>query len=366
MARNYNNKTNFNRFEFLRDYSDTGKEIDWKGKKKDSEKLSGSYGRLSVHFKGTDLEKKYFNKMLKVDSCANYLEFRRLHDDRLKLHRAFFCKDRLCPLCMWRRSRKVGGMVKAVVDRIKEQGNRTFIFLTLTVRNCWGPDLEKEVTHLLNAYRRFREVRRIKSTFLGFFRALEITRSTWERNKDGTPNLWMGSYHPHLHCIGVVETDRYFNDPGCYLGQRELSILWKQCLRADDVPIVDIREIRSTDEKGIAKVVSEVAKYTLKSKDIIPPGIPQDISKADLKTYEKIEEMDENVFVLSDSLFNRRLVSFSGIFGKLKQEIFGDDDAIDGDLVHTEEETAPEEQIEIIRYFWNRRLRDYCLLDKNC
>lgn len=357
------NVGDMSKFEFLNDISERGKKRDWKGKKEASQKLSASYGRLSVHFeKQEDLEKKYFNKMLKVDNCGSYLEFKRLHDDRLKLQRAFFCKDRLCPLCAWRRSLKVYGMVSAVTGKILEKKNYSFLLLTFTLRNCWGPDLSREIDHLLQGYSLFRRVRKVERSFLGMFRSLEVTRNWQKFNEDGSLNEWYLSYHPHIHVLVCVDSDKYFSDSYYYVEQAELVEMWQSCCDVDYLPSVDIREIKG-GRREIEKAVAEVAKYTLKSKDVVPEDVPLVDDVKDSRDLEAEFDMDENIFTLSEALFNRRLVSFSGIFGKVKRQIFGNEDAVDGDLVHVEDDSlSDEEEAAVVKYYWNRGVSDYCLM----
>ena len=65
--------------------------------------LAKSYARLNMAVERID----------RVISCGNYLEFRQgiksdgVLSDSVELHRANFCRDRLCPMCQWRRSRKM-------------------------------------------------------------------------------------------------------------------------------------------------------------------------------------------------------------------------------------------------------------------
>ena len=63
-------------------------------KKKISERLVMSYIRL-----GED-NPEYLRKAEIVDGCGTSLEFAKYADDSFKLHRANFCRDRLCPMCI--------------------------------------------------------------------------------------------------------------------------------------------------------------------------------------------------------------------------------------------------------------------------
>lgn len=45
-------------------------------------------------------------------------------------------------MCAWRRSLKIFGQVSKVMDHVEKNYNYRYIFLTLTVKNCYGEDLK--------------------------------------------------------------------------------------------------------------------------------------------------------------------------------------------------------------------------------
>ena len=153
-------------------------------KKEYSELLVLSYLRLGY-------EKKAEN----VANCANYLEFAKFQDDTYKLQKANFCRDRLCPMCAWRRSRKVFGQVSQIMNLIDKK--YAFIFLTLTVPNCHDEDLSQTIDDMNRAWRRFLKYSRISKVCMGFFKTLEITY-----NKEAD------TYHPHFHIQDGDKTTR--------------------------------------------------------------------------------------------------------------------------------------------------------------
>ena len=121
----------------LKDVNDKGKEIDWRGKKLKTIDLAKSYRRLSLN-----VNPMFENKAFRVRDCGTYLEYKKFIDTgEKKLHQANFCKVRLCPMCAWRRSLKIFGQVSIVMDHVEENYNYKYIFLTLTVKNCYGEDL---------------------------------------------------------------------------------------------------------------------------------------------------------------------------------------------------------------------------------
>ncbi|UIF33413.1 protein rep [Staphylococcus aureus] len=42
------------------------------------------------------------SEILKIKQCGNILEFKPTDEGYLKLHKTWFCKSKLCPVCNWR------------------------------------------------------------------------------------------------------------------------------------------------------------------------------------------------------------------------------------------------------------------------
>ncbi|MDI6578281.1 protein rep, partial [Bacillus subtilis] len=81
----------------------------------------------------------YGTKAEKLISSAEYLSFKRDPETgKLKLYQAHFCKERLCPMCAWRRSLKIAYHNKLILEEANLQYGCGWIFLTLTVRNVKG------------------------------------------------------------------------------------------------------------------------------------------------------------------------------------------------------------------------------------
>jgi len=98
---------------------------------------------------------KYLDKAERLAHCAAWAEFERLPDGQsLRLHDASFCRVRLCPMCQWRRSLKLGAQVRRVVERanadhIQETGAAwRWLMVTFTVKNIPGPQLEIGRAHV--------------------------------------------------------------------------------------------------------------------------------------------------------------------------------------------------------------------------
>ena len=341
--------------EFLKDEKN-GKERPWKEHKMSTMELAESYARLGM------------KKSYRVTDCGSFLEFKR-SDEGLKLHRAVFCKVRLCPMCAWRRSLKIFGQVSKVMNHVMQNKEYRFLFLTLTCRNVYGEDLADQLDLMFKAYKRLMERKSVKSFVNGWFRALEVTHDTeqfisskrYKKNpkyynsrglKVGDRNPNFDTYHPHFHVvIGVNKS--YFTNPKVYLKQEEWTKLWKDSLKVDYVPLVDVRAFRVGSKLAVSKSVAETAKYTVKSNDFIIRDSEGQIDE---------ELTDSAVFVLDSALAHRRLLAFGGEF-KDVHKMLNLDDIEDGDLVNTDNEEMREDVKHMIeRYRWHVGYSNYVRL----
>lgn len=292
-------------------------------KRVSSEKLAASYHRL-----------EWGRKAHRVENCGTILEFAHAIDGsgeidpEGKLHNANFCRDRLCPMCNWRRSYKIYGQVSQVMEKIAT--DYTFLFLTLTVPNVDGCELQDTLDNMQRGWRNFIRHKRLKSVLRGAFRTLEITR-----------NSRTGQYHPHFHCILAVNKN-YF-DSG-YIKQSEFLQMWRDAIDDQRICIVDIRTIKDLSGQAaedaavsLTKAVLEVTKYAVKDSDFLLED-------------EKIT--DTVVRELSEGLKGRRLCSFSGIFKSVRVELQLDDPE-DGDLIHCSETINPAVAYLIVKYGWS-------------
>ena len=245
-------------------------------------------------------------------------------------------------MCSWRRSLKIFGQVSRVMDHVEENYNYKYIFLTLTVKNCYGEDLRDTLDLMTKAFNTMTRRKAFKQAVNGYFRSLEITY-----NKEN------GTYHPHFHMILAVN-DSYFKDTRIYLTQNDWTELWKSCLKVDYTPIVDVRRIKENKEKDFGKVVAETAKYTVK---------PEDFLIRDEKGNIKENLTDEVVKTLDEALHRKRLTAFGFIFKEVHKEL-NLDDTEDGDLTNTDNEDLREDLTNIIlRYQWNIGIKNYVLVE---
>lgn len=292
-------------------------------KRLSSELLADSYNRLGDTAKAQ-----------RVSDCGTFLEF--VHEinsigisQKGKLNNANFCKDRLCPMCSWRRSYKIFAQVSQIMEHI---GNDyKFLFLTLTVPNCSPNELSETITRLIRSWDKLNKYKAFATSVMGSARFLEITR-----------NSKTGYYHPHFHIVLAV-AKTYGNHKGYYISHEQWLELWRKAYKDDTITQVDIRVARDKNKQcesasqDLSSVVAEIAKYSVKSSDYI---IANDDSLTDKIVYE-----------LSSALYKRRLIAYAGCF-KEAYENLKLDDADDGDLVHLDEKINPALAYLVVRYGW--------------
>ncbi|RIN38584.1 protein rep, partial [Staphylococcus simulans] len=174
--------------ETLKDVSKSGKERPWREKKIDNV----SYADI--------LEILKIKKAHNVRECGNILEFKPTDEGYLKLHKAWFCKSKLCPICNWRRAMKNSYQAQKIIGEvIREKPKSRWLFLTLSTRNAVdGETLEESLSEMTKAFHKLFKYKKVSNNLIGFMRSTEVTVN----HKDG-------SYNQHMHVLLCVES-KYF------------------------------------------------------------------------------------------------------------------------------------------------------------
>jgi len=292
----------------------------------------------------------YLTKSNRVSDCGSFLEFAHEISDfgdiskSGKLHNANFCRDRLCPMCSWRRSYKIFGQVSQIMEHIYD--DYTFLFLTLTVPNVHANELSVTLDHLFSSWNRFTGYKKIKRIMLGFFRALEIT---YNEEKD--------TFHPHFHIVLAVPHG-YIKSRD-YLTRNDFLSMWRKACKDESITQVDIRvcrtkrlsddfdfsmdewqrSVHTNDARALSSVVAEISKYAVKDNDYLFP--------------EDLQLTDYLVKTFCDALFHRRLVQFGGIFKETFRTLQLEDvENENADLIHINSKLNPALSWMICRYNW--------------
>lgn len=305
--------------EIFLDKNGNGKGKDWRGRKVLSLKLADIFENLG--YKKSLVER--------VQTCGDTLRFIRREDGSLKLYQAYFCKNKLCPMCNWRRSMKYSYQTSRIVDEaIKQEPKGRFLFLTLTLKNVAGNDLNKTLTLLTQSFDRLFRRAKVKKNLLGYLRSVEVTHN----KNDNT-------YHPHIHVLMMVRPS-FFQSKKDYITQKEWGDMWSQSLKVDYVPMVDVRAVKEKG-KGLRGAILEAAKYPTKP------------IKLDVDNKQVVDD-------LYNGLYRKRQLGYGGLFKTIKKQL-SLDDAENGDLLHTSDDKENISKGTEIVAIWNANKQNYYL-----
>lgn len=237
-----------------------------------------------------------------INDCGNFLLF---HADegkeKRKLVHANSCKNRFCPMCAYKKSRKDAMKISIMLKSMEKKYK--FLFLTLTAKTVTSDNLIDEITDYNKAFKRFSELKVFKKEVLGYIRKLEITydgekkvtKEMYKRKKDyydnlgikvGDPNSNYDKYHPHFHVLLAVKKS-YFSGR-TYIKQSEWLEMWRLAKRDETITQVDIRKF------DMAKGTAELAAYAAKDSDYL---------------------ISQKVFdVMYKALKGRQIITYNGIF----------------------------------------------------
>lgn len=318
IARNQDNET-------LEDMTKSGKQRPWREKKIDNVSYADILEILKI--------KKAYN----VKQCGNVLEFKPTDEGYLKLHKTWFCKSKLCPVCNWRRAMKNSYQAQRVIEEVvKEKPTARWLFLTLSTRNAIdGYTLEQSLKDLTKAFDRLSRYKKVSKNLVGFLRSTEVTV-----NKND------GSYNQHMHVLLCVES-AYFRKKENYITQMEWVDLWQKALQVNYRPVANIKAIKPNQkgDKDIQAAIKETSKYSVKSSDFLT------------NNQEKNQEIVKD---LEQGLYRKRMLSYGGLL-KQKHKILNLDDSEDGNLINTSDEktTEEEQKAHSIMAIWNYQKQNY-------
>lgn len=251
-----------------------------------------------------------------IEGCGDTIIMREYSDGAREVAGAMYCRQRLCPICQWRRSLKLYGQLSACMDALDEgrikAGKKPYryLLLSVTIINCPNDALSEAITRMQDGFRAMTRSPEWQRSVLGAFRSTEIKRS--ERPE---PQY---RWHPHIHAILCVQPS-YFTGAK-YLSKDAWIKLWKRCARLPYDPSIDIQAVAQADivndgEKSRQGAQAEATKY---------------VCKADWYTLSE-EEAVADASVLMDILKNRRLVGWYGNLRQMHRALHLDGE--DGDLV---------------------------------
>ena len=248
-----------------------------------------------------------------VENCNTFLSF--VTDKSLekkKLYKSNPCKNRFCPMCTWRKARKDALGLSLMMQYIKQQEDKQFIFLTLTTPNVTSEHWESEIKNYNYAFQKMFKRKKVISATKGYVRKLEIT---YNQKRD--------DYNPYFHVLIAVNKS-YFTDKRYYISQKEWLELWCDVTGMPEITQVRAQKIKQNNNKELY----EMAKYSGKDSNYL---INQKVFAAFYK-----------------SLKGKQVLVYSGLFKDARKKLKN------GELDYLKE-VDPTEYIYQIFYTWNKK-----------
>lgn len=331
----------------------------WDTLKTSSGKFAGIY-----HQSGLEMQQR---RGKRCDSCSDVLMFG-LHPEpekntmKHKLKAALFCRVRLCPICMQRKSLRWKGRFHQAWPEINEHHpTARYLHLVLTVKNCPISELRETIKGMNEAWRRLISRKTFPAT--GFVKSLEITREMdycgtckgdkkkRENCKDRIHHTYNQNCHPHFHILLQVPAS-YFSGNN-YFKKEKWAQVWQESLRVDYEPVIWVETVKPKKKDGrvgsledaVADSVKEVAKYTVKPAEILE--------------YAEHEGGVEWFLELDRQLEKTRLISLGGSF----KELMSEEEPTEDEMISPEDENEDlAAAVEYREYVFHRPKLKYALL----
>ena len=287
-----------------------------------------------------DDSKYWIGRSKRMEDCGSNLQFAVSKTGDMRLYRADFCRDRMCPGCQKRRSLVVFHQVKNVCQSIhNDYPTYKYLLLTLTVPNVKAENLSDEIKHLTHSWNKLCMRAFFKKSIKGWFRALEVT---YNGDRD--------DYHPHFHVLLCVPSN-YFGKN--YVNQSEWLRHWQECTGYPHITQVDVRAIKPNKKRpesdAISSAAAEVGKYATKPSNYItrlPDG-----------QYLAIKNV---VRELSTGIARKRLIAYGGIMKEYHLKLQLDDVESDSvDLINVDGDTSAIDAVMIKVFRWNVGFGNY-------
>ena len=186
----------------LQDFTAFGKLRPWEVRREQTIGVAEAYRQIAG--RSEEHGKEFARIGGLMQQCGTALEFAcatdfETEDQQRRLLTANFCRGRLCPMCNWRRSQKIGAELEQVVKVYQDRNPKSaMVMLTLTERNVAAADLGETINQMSKAFSRLRKRAEWQGAVKASFRSVEVTRPQ------------PGEFHPHMHILLFVD-ENYFS-----------------------------------------------------------------------------------------------------------------------------------------------------------
>lgn len=267
-------------------------------------------------------------KAIAINGCSSFLLFaENKTTGEKKFKRTFLCRQRLCPICQWRRASRQRYDLIEIVDQVSESD---FLFITLTAKNCDGEELRETIKWMNDSFYKFYKNRlnneRKKGFCSGYYKQIEVTY-----NKDDN------TYHPHIHVLAAIDKS-YYNRNRIKL--EEWQLLWQKYLGIEYLPRVKVKSVKKGEEE-LLRICSYITKA-----NVYVNGDDADF------TAERFELMDRQ-------LRNLRMFATGGVFEKARKRLKIKNEIKNAYLLPRNTQYRNQEEWEEYIRFFNDNINDY-------
>ena len=314
---------------YLTDYSP--KDAPWDVHRSEAQRVEQIYADSSAFI-------RYAERM---HECSELLLFADIPDPEtgelaFRLREAHFCRVRHCPVCQWRRSLMwYARFQKALPEILGRYPSARWAFLTLTVRNCDITELRATISSMNAAWTRLTHRAEFRNV-LGWIRTTEVTKG-----RDG-------SAHPHFHCMLMLSPSYFARG---YITQARWAELWKECLRADYMPIVDVRVVRP---KKASREALEAAKTPLETSTEAIADAAREVLKYAVKPADMFDD-PEWFLELTRQVRHLRFIASGGAL----KDALREDEETEEDLILADDPAEIPDDGTRVAFSWNRKEKRY-------
>ncbi|MED3275672.1 protein rep [Bacillus thuringiensis] len=182
--------------------------------------------------------------------CSTFNQFISTRDkEKSKLIASNSCRNRFCPICAWRKACKDAMKISTMMEAVKNEEKKEFLFLTLTTPNIKADAVKSEIDRFNKAFKKLFDRAKTTRSIKGYIRKLEMT---YNKERD--------DYNPHFHVLLCVNKS-YFTDTKLYISQKEWLSMWQEATELPKITQVHIQKVELIRE---GNAVGEVAKYSAK------------------------------------------------------------------------------------------------------
>lgn len=348
---------------------------DWSLKKRKSLRLKFVYLNLSNYYKkqGDLVKADYYMKCHNaVMNCAEYLTFNECYcGEHKRLKYTSFCKNRLCPLCNWRRSLIDSKELLKTVETYKSDNpDCKAVFVTMSIKNCNSSEVGTHLDMYLSAFNLMHQRASWKRAFVGgWYRKIEINRNRNKRSKN------YNTYNIHIHCEAFVPDESYFSRSNKnYLSYRKGKKLWQESintiLERNGLPqqskvYFDIRTVKAQGKYKELEAKSKVNNAEFGAIKEITKYVTKDTDYLDIEDKEMQMEVVET---LALALKGRRLTAYGGELKRIHNKLFKRKKKDEENLVNIDETKVTEEAeicevcntpIREVTYCYDYQLKNY-------